>query len=100
LIVKGTGVEDPALVPGLYTVSVQAPGSANADAGITTVSCVKLTKVAGRITWVPSVLFVNATDPPLRKSEPVMVSVRAEAPELALVGEIEVTLGAGAMPEL
>ena len=97
---KGTGVDGPALVPELYTVSVQAPGSAKADAGINTVSCVEFTKVAGRMTWVPSVLFVNATDPPLRKSEPVIVSVSGEAPELALVGEIEVTLGAGAMPEL
>ena len=49
LIVKGTGVDDPEVVPGLYTITVQAPGSARAEAGMTAVSCVELTNVVERL---------------------------------------------------
>src|SRR5438034_791333 len=59
------------------------------DAAIWACSCVALTNVVGR-----SLPFQRTTDE-LMKSVPVTVSVKAVPPEVALGGEIELSVGLG-----
>jgi hypothetical protein len=79
-----------ALITGFVTVTSTAPADAMAEAGMTAVNVVALTKEVGYT--VPPKFTAEAVS----KLAPLTVSVNAAPPATPLFGEIEVTDGAGA----
>jgi len=100
LTVKFTKLEGPTVGTGLRTLIVNGPGKVIAEAGTTAVSCVELTKVDGNAVPLNVVELLKSTIAPLRKPEPFTVRVKFGSPELALVGEMVVMVGAGVKPPL
>ena len=74
---------------GVNTVTCAVPAGAMSAAGIAAVSCVPLTNVVVR-----SVPFQRTTEP-VTKFVPVTVSVKADPPTVALLGERELSPGTG-----
>src|SRR5205809_1167862 len=89
LIVNVWALEAPPPGVGLKTVTGAVPTVAMSPARICAVSCVLLPKVV-----VLALPFHRTTDEVL-KFVPVTVSVKAGPPAVALLGEIELSVGAG-----
>jgi hypothetical protein len=89
LIVNVFAAEVPPPGVGLNTVTEAVPAVAMSAAAIWACSCVLLTKVVVRL--LP---FQRTTDV-MAKFVPVAVSVNAAPPAVALVGEIELSVGTG-----
>ena len=88
LIVKEVAFEVPP-GPGFVTVTVAVPAVAISAAVIVAVSCVALMNV---VVLAPPLNFTTEVD---TKPVPFTVRVKATPPAFALVGESEVTVGAG-----
>jgi hypothetical protein len=90
VMVKVIALEVPPPGAGLVTVTAGVPVEAMLAAGMAAVNCVELTKV------------VASADPPkfsiedATKFVPLIVSVKAAPPAMALFGEIVVIVGMGA----
>ena len=89
LMVKVTALEVPPPGVGFVTVTAAVPAEAIAAAGTAAVNCVALTNVVAGA--VPLKLTVVAGT----KFVPLIVSVKAAPPAMALFGEIEVIVGVG-----
>jgi len=89
VIANVCGLEVPPPGAGLKTVTEAVPAVAMSAAVICAVSCVLLPKVV-----VLALPFQRTTDE-LLKFVPVTVSVNAGSPAVLLLGEIEVSVGAG-----
>src|SRR5260370_32531068 len=100
LTVKFRELEVPIVVCGFATKTEAGPGRAIAAAGMLAVSCVELTKVVGSEVMVNSSLVIRRMLAPLRKPAPLTVRVKPGSPDLALVGDKEVMVGAGLLPLL
>jgi hypothetical protein len=90
LTVKLTELEDPPPGLGFVTNTIGVPAAAMALAGMETMICVAVTEVGTSPALVPKVTFEL-----LMKFVPLIVSVNAAPPAVALVGEIVVTVGTG-----
>ena len=88
LIVNDTAFDAP-LGAGFVTVTVAVPAVAISAAVIAAVNCVALTKV---VVLVAPLNFTTDVD---TNPVPLTVRVKAAPPAVALVGEREVTVGAG-----
>lgn len=100
LTVKFTGAAGPKLGAGFATVTPYAPGKRMAEAGTGAVICVEVTTLVVNAVEAPKGVSANVVVAPERNCEPLMVSVKPGSPELAVVGEIEVTTGVGFKPLL
>src|SRR5216683_4038111 len=100
LTVKFTKLEGPTVGSGFSTLTVNGPGKVIVEAGTIAVSCVGLTKVVTRAFPKPVAVLLKSIIAPFKKVEPFTVSVKLGSPEFALVGIIEVIVGAGLMPKL
>jgi hypothetical protein len=89
LIVNWRLAEVPPPGAALVTETVAVPAVAMSAAVIAAVSCVALTNV------VALEAPLNLTTDPVTKPVPFTVRVKADPPAAALVGEIEVPIGAG-----
>ena len=89
LIVKDRVPDVPPPGAGLVTVTVAAPAVAISAAVIAAVSCVALAKV---VVLAAPLNFTTDVD---TNPVPLTVSVKAAPPAVALVGEREVSVGAG-----
>jgi len=89
IMVKFTAFEVPPPGAGLLTVTAAVPTMAMAAAGMAAVNCVALTNVVLRA--VPPKLTTEAAT----KFVPLIISVKAALPAVALVGEIVVIVGGG-----
>lgn len=100
MTVKLAAFEGPTVGCGLEAVTEYAPGNKIAEAGTTAVSCVELTKVVVSKVVKPVEFSANTTCAPLKNPEPLTLRVKPGSPELALVGDIEVSVGGGRKPLL
>ena len=89
LIVKDTVADVPPPGAGLVTVTVAVPAVAISAAEIAAVSCVALTNV---VVLAAPLNFTTDVD---TKPVPFTVRVKAAPPAVAVVGEREVSVGAG-----
>ena len=89
LIVKERVPDVPPPGAGLVTVTVAVPAVAISAAAIAAVNCVALTKV---VVLVAPLNFTTDVD---TNPVPLTVKVKAAPPAVALVGEREVSVGAG-----
>jgi hypothetical protein len=89
LTVKVDAVEVPPSGAGFVTVTEKEPAAAMLAAGIAAVSDVALTDVVG---WAAPLKLTTA---PETKFDPVTESVKVPLPAIALVGAIELRIGAG-----
>ena len=89
LIVKFSKPLVPPPGPGVYTEIVAVPAVAILTAGITAVNCVELPKVVANA--IPFQLMTE----PFMNPVPVTVSVNAELPVTAEVGDIDMITGTG-----
>jgi hypothetical protein len=87
--VKFNGLEVPPPGAGLVTVTAGVPVEAMLAAGMAAVNCVELTNVVAGAD--PPKLTIE----PAAKLPPLIVSVKAAPPAIALFGEIVVIAGVG-----